>query len=267
MRAVESHSDSSTAEQPMQPAIPHRVLFVGNSLTGTYDLPAMLQTLARSTGIDSFEAGQVVFDGFSLQDHLTDGSAAEAIASRRWELTILQERSTAGREELRRGVQAFAAIAESAGVDVGVLGVWPPRSLVSSLDESIESSRLAAQDVGAVLFPAGAAWRAAWKMDPLAQLYGPDESAHPSILGTYLAALVVYARLFHRSPLGLPFRFRYGPGNGLYTDISKSDAELLQNAALQAVSSADSVASSNDASTRAGPAARTCSRLNHDPTS
>ena len=34
-------------------------------------------------------------------------------------------------------------------------------------------------------------------------LYGPD-GFHPSRLGTYLAALVIYARLFKDSPIGRP---------------------------------------------------------------
>jgi hypothetical protein len=45
-----------------------------------------------------------------------------------------------------------------------------------------------------VLLPAGEAWRAAWRRDPELKLYGKD-GFHPSILGSYLAALVVFDRL------------------------------------------------------------------------
>ena len=66
----------------------------------------------------------------------------------------------------------------------------------------IASYRNAAKAAGADLFPAGDAWRRAWACDRSLALYGPD-GFHPSRLGTYLAALVVYGRLF-KSPLLSP---------------------------------------------------------------
>ena len=51
----------------------------------------------------------------------------------------------------------------------------------------------------ATLLPAGPAWLAAWRRSPKLRLYGPD-GFHPSVLGTTLAALVVYARLTGTSP-------------------------------------------------------------------
>jgi len=40
------------------------------------------------------------------------------------------------------------------------------------------------------------------RLDPSIALWQADGS-HPSEAGTYLAACVLYARLFHRSPVGL----------------------------------------------------------------
>ena len=63
----------------------------------------------------------------------------------------------------------------------------------------IVSYRSAAEAAGAQLYPAGEAWHAAWDCNPRLPLYGPD-GFHPSALGTYVAALVVYGRLF-KAPL------------------------------------------------------------------
>jgi hypothetical protein len=52
-------------------------------------------------------------------------------------------------------------------------------------------------------FPAGEAWRAAWAEDPALPLYGPD-GFHPSPLGTYLAALVVYEGITGHDARRLP---------------------------------------------------------------
>ncbi|MDH3224200.1 MAG: hypothetical protein OEO23_10835, partial [Gemmatimonadota bacterium] len=52
----------------------------------------------------------------------------------------------------------------------------------------------AAANVDGTLFPAGEAWRAAWRVDESLGLYGGD-GFHPSVLGSYLAALTIYQRI------------------------------------------------------------------------
>jgi hypothetical protein len=61
------------------------------------------------------------------------------------------------------------------------------------------SYRIAAKDAHARLFPAGDAWHRGWQCNTRLGLYGKD-GFHPSRMGTYLAALVAYGRLF-RSPV------------------------------------------------------------------
>ena len=53
-----------------------------------------------------------------------------------------------------------------------------------------------------LLLPAGDAWRAAWAADARLPLYGPD-GFHPSPMGTYLAALVIYEN-FRLTAAGAP---------------------------------------------------------------
>ena len=55
----------------------------------------------------------------------------------------------------------------------------------------------AAQDAHAALFPAGLAWR--YGLSHKLKLYGAD-GFHPSPVGTYLTALVVYAGLTGELP-------------------------------------------------------------------
>ena len=92
----------------------------------------------------------------------------------------------------------------------------------------IESYRLAAEDVGGVELPAGAAWLSRWELDATVQLYGPDRF-HPSLEGSYLAALAIYSGLSGRSPVGLPASFRLP--SGLVRHIPAATAAILQQAA------------------------------------
>jgi hypothetical protein len=54
-----------------------RVLFVGNSLTTTNDLPATVSFLARTAGRE-LEVGKVTFDGYSLDTGTTAPCAASS---------------------------------------------------------------------------------------------------------------------------------------------------------------------------------------------
>jgi hypothetical protein len=73
----------------------------------------------------------------------------------------------------------------------------------SDFDASAESYRLAAEDIGGPFLAAGNAWRAAWAVDAGLPFYSSD-GFHPSVTGSYLAALTIFGGLFHRSVVGSP---------------------------------------------------------------
>ena len=176
---------------------PLRVLFVGNSLTSSNDLPGTVSALASATG-RKLTVGTVAVDGYSLEDHWTQGDARTALSTREWDVVVMQQGPSSLPESqvhLRLWSGRFAAVARSAGTRPGLLTVWPESYRKTALGDVIVSYRRAAEAAKAELFPAGAAWRAAWACNSRLRLYGPD-GFHPSRLGTHLAALVVYGRLF-----------------------------------------------------------------------
>ena len=81
--------------------------------------------------------------------------------------------------------------------------VWPSRARRGDFPGVSQSYAAAAKDVKGLLLPAGDAWRAAWAIDPALPLYGPD-GFHPSPMGTYLAALVIYEQIFASPPPAVP---------------------------------------------------------------
>ena len=86
----------------------------------------------------------------------------------------------------------------------------------------------AAEAVDGLLLPAGEAWVEAWKEDPSLSLYGPD-NFHPSEMGSYLAALVIYAGLYGTSSQGLPSSLTLADGTQI--QIPSGKIRLLRNAA------------------------------------
>ena len=69
---------------------PLRVLFVGNSLTATNDLPAVVATLARSRSLrDRYRT--IAPGGVSLEDHWAAGTAAAELDSGAWDAIVMQQ--------------------------------------------------------------------------------------------------------------------------------------------------------------------------------
>ena len=182
-------------------AEPFRILFIGNSLTATNDLPATVCRLARAAG-RKVECVSHTRSGFSLDDHLASGEAIRLIESHRWSLVVLQQGPSALEESrllLRAAVKRFAPLITAAGARPGLYSVWPSRVRSFDFPRVAESYFLAAGDVGGYYFAAGDAWQAAWARDRSMPLYGPD-GFHPSQAGSYLAALVIYRQIWRDLP-------------------------------------------------------------------
>jgi hypothetical protein len=214
-----------------------RVLFVGNSLTSVNDLPRMLEGVAADGGF-RVTTGKVVFNDVSLSDHLIRGDAGVEIAGGHWDYVVLQQGPSGrpdSRVQLIDATRQFATAITGAGARTALYMVWPDASRRSAFDSVSMSYTQAADAVGGLLFPAGDAWTSAWERKPALRLYG-DDDFHPSPLGSYLAALAIYAVLCDRSPTDLPVR----PGgvNGiLLRQTSDADLRVLQAAAAEVTAS------------------------------
>lgn len=209
------------------------VLFIGNSLTYSNDLPLIVQAMAKAAG-KSLEVDSVTGGGYSLDDHWNDGGAQRAIASRRWTYVILQHGPSSlpeSRAELRAAVKRFAPVIRKAGAKPALFMVWPPADRISYFDDVRDAYALAAADVSGLFIPAGEAWRAAWRRDPQAPLYSGDDF-HPSAAGSYAAALSIYGMIFKTPPQGLPARLQLASGQ--VVQVPEALAKLLQDAATEA---------------------------------
>ena len=210
-----------------------RVLFVGNSLTRGNELPSIVASLADSAGGRRIKIGEVIFGGVSLEDHWRIGTALDSIATRRWDVVVLQQGPSsldASRVNLIEWTGRFAARIRAAGGQPALYQVWPEDYRRDVFPRVLDSYRLAAESVDGELLPAGAAWIAAWQRNASLPLYGPD-GFHPSEMGTYLAALTIYAELLDVSPVGLPARLTIGGRSVPIVDLAPADAAVLQAAA------------------------------------
>ena len=216
---------------------PLRVLFVGNSLTHTNDLPAVVATIARRRGTQ-IEYETIAPGGVSLEDHWNAGRVPAEIASGKWDAVVMQQGPSALPESqvnLREWAERLAELAREHGTRPALFTVWPERYRVNALSDVIVSYKNAARAARAELYPAGLAWQLAWSRARTLPLYGPD-GFHPSPLGTYLAALVVTAGLTGQPPPTAAAFSINRPGFKL--KVTAARARLLRKAAVDALAAA-----------------------------
>jgi hypothetical protein len=174
-----------------------RLLFIGNSLTAFNDLPRMVEQIADAAGKVRIRSESVTANDFSLEDHWNGGSAQKAIKRGPWDWVILQQGPSSQPDSqvlLREYTTRFDRVIREAKAKTALYMVWPSRSRYRDMPGVITSYTNAAKSVEGALLPAGLAWHLGFQREPDLPLYGEDQF-HPSKLGSYLAALVIYESL------------------------------------------------------------------------
>ncbi len=172
---------------------PIRLLFIGNSLTYTNELPSMVAGLLSRATSAPVVVKDVAYPNYGLTEHRELGEAVTAIREGDWDLVVMQQGPSSlpdSRLQLIAEARWYASEIRSAGGTPAMLMVWPSTTYFGSFDAVRDSYRLAADSSGALFLAAGEAWRAAWRRDAALKLYDKD-GFHPSPMGSYLAALVV----------------------------------------------------------------------------
>jgi hypothetical protein len=215
-----------------------RVLFVGNSYTTVNDLPAVFSNLAHSGGHRA-ETGTAAGDGLTLADHAGSSATAALLASKSWDIVVLQEQSQIPSVEQLRQEQMYPAARRLVGTirNQGARPLfyltwarrdgWPENgmSTYASMQSAIDHGYLAiAADQRAAVAPVGVAWATLVSRGTATELWQLDGS-HPTAAGTYLAACVFYATIFRESPTGLMY----------HSSLSSEAAATIQAVAAETV--------------------------------
>lgn len=203
------------------------VLFVGNSLTYTENLPMFVDGLGRAAGLDRVRVASVAKPDYSLEDHWNDGEALDSIDRGGWDAVVLQQGPSslpASQAHLLEWTGRFAERIRAAGAKPAVYMVWPPAD--GDWNGVVTAYTSAAEGNDAALLPAGRAWQAVLAAHPEIALYGPDHF-HPTRAGAYLAALVIFGGLADRTTVGLT---QQRPIDGL----SDQTVTVLEHAADEA---------------------------------
>ena len=192
------------------------MLFIGNSYTFANGLPEMFATLAQG-GKHPLVVDMAAEGGWTLAQHLGAAETQGKLNGQQWDFVVLQEQSvvpamadarTAG---MYPAVREFTARIRALKAEPVLFLTWGRRDGLpesgfpdfASMQEQLTAGYLGiADELDDRVAPVGVAWQTGVSRDTTLALWDTDGS-HPSVLGTYLAACVLYATLFHASPIGL----------------------------------------------------------------
>lgn len=194
----------SSPTRPL-PSGGRRVLFVGNSLTYTHNLPRTIADLARSVDETPLVYRTVAYPDYALEDHWYSDIESD-IRKGDWQLVVMQQGPSsllANQEHLRRWSQQLDSVVKVVGARSALYQVWPSIPYIMSFEAVRTSYRNAALNVGGMFIPAGEAWQTAWAADSNYAFYSAD-GFHPSRLGTYMVALVHFEMIYDRPATDLP---------------------------------------------------------------
>lgn len=174
-----------------------RILFVGNSLTYTNDLPALVRDVAVANNIQ-IETEVLAYPNYALEDHWHDGNFQMLMREKNFNYVIVQQGPSSqqdGRDMLLDYGGRFKKICDEKGARLVFFMVWPSRANYQTFPGVIKNYRDAALQTESMLCPVGEAWKTYMDATHDFAYYGAD-GFHPSIEGSNNAAQLIYQTLF-----------------------------------------------------------------------
>ena len=179
------------------------VLFIGNSYTYCNRLPQMVRAIAADMGcrlkVDVYARG-----GASYDSHWRDKKARAKLADGKWDAVVLQDQSlmpVVRPASTIRGGRLWVEQVKKKAARAILLMTWARRGKPEMQDKLKETYCRLARESGADVAPVGLAWAKVLTERPKSVLHTKDGS-HPTRLGSYLAACVIFATIYDVSPEG-----------------------------------------------------------------
>lgn len=174
-----------------------QILFVGNSLTYTNDLPGLVAVIAKKNGV-KVSTEMIAYPNYAIEDHWNDGQLQKQIASEKFTYVVVQQGPSSqaeGREMLFDYGARLSVLCKKHNVQLVFFMVWPAKANYQTFDGVIKNYTEVAQKTQSLLCPVGKVWKEHFDTTNDFSYYGPDEF-HPSLAGSKVAAQVIFQTLF-----------------------------------------------------------------------
>jgi hypothetical protein len=241
----------STAEQKEDKML--NILFLGNSLMYYNDMPQLFAAIARANGKDvnvkSVTKGSATISDFADERTEVGSQAIPLLKNNAWDYVIIEPsrrispyENTVKEAELA-SAKKIRELSQAAGGDVLLYSVWGNNNgtvieykavtptnmpeVASHLMGRMPHTKFmhgvnlefAAALEGVKVAPAGYAFENCIAKYPELNLYHSDER-HPSLIGSYLAAAVIYATVYGENVGNIPYSSDAAPAAGIIEGIA-----------------------------------------------
>lgn len=181
-----------------------RVLFVGNSYTFYGNMPHLIAQMAHAQKRPLIVKSSVK-GGASFEDHWKGNRkllTRQIIDKQRFDIVVLQEQSTrpiTDPDSTLKYAKLLGEFIKQHGATPYFYLTWAREDAPIQQTKLTETYQKAAQQVSGKIVPIGIAWSIAREKYPNWKLYLEDLS-HPTQLGAYLTAFVMYNYLTNTEP-------------------------------------------------------------------
>jgi len=222
---------------------PERILFVGNSYLYYNDslhnhFRRMVEE-AFPNKIDNLEFKSATIGGSRLSHHNIDHllNHKNLSVSKPFDLVILQGGS--GEVLTKKSRNEFAKESRKLIKKIRKAGSEPALYMIHAYSKShnkydsnminkvIKTYEASGMKNNVLVLPVGIAFEKAYKLDETIKLHKYFDDSHPDILGTYLAASVLYASIYKKDPTLIDYNY--------FGAINHKDREFLQKVAKSTV--------------------------------
>ncbi len=173
------------------------ILFIGNSLTYSNNLPKQVRYIAKEAGI-SIKTDMIAIANYALIDHLNDGEIQKKITTKKFDFVVIQQGPSSqeeGKKLLLEASTKISALCQKQNSKMVLFMVWPSLEYYQTFDDVINNYREVAKINNAILCPVGEAWKTHFNKTNNFDYYGPD-GFHPSSKGSQIAAKIIVESLF-----------------------------------------------------------------------
>ena len=222
---------------------PERILFIGNSYLYYNDslhnhLRRMVEEVFPNK-IDNLEFKSATIGGSKLSHHNIDHllNHKNLSVSKPFDLVILQGGS--GEVLTKKSRNEFAKQSGKLIKKIRKAGSEPALYMIHAYGKShkkydpnminkvIKTYEASGMENNVLVLPVGIAFEKAYKLDKTIELHKFFDGSHPDMLGTYLAASVLYASIYKKDPTLIDYDY--------FGAINNEDREFLQKVAKSTV--------------------------------
>ena len=179
-----------------------QILFIGNSLTYTNNLPELVENEAKEKG-SLFKTKMIAKPNYALIDHWEEGEIKKEIESNNYDYVIFQQGPSSqeeGRNMLINDGKKLKKLCDKYNAQLCYFMVWPSQTYYYTYAGVIKNHKDAAELNNAILLPVGEKWKEHFDATENFDYYSED-GFHPSLKGSKVAAKIIVEYLLNQSDI------------------------------------------------------------------